>query len=107
MDRYITELVGTFFLVLTIGMSATASHDMAPIAIGLGLTALVYLGGHVSGAHYNPAVTVGFLLAGGVDRRDVVPYVAAQFFGAWAAATTVQFLSAESFAPAQIGRAHV
>ncbi|MGB1657400.1 MAG: MIP/aquaporin family protein [Longimicrobiales bacterium] len=100
MDRYITELVGTFFLVCTIGLSVNAGNAMAPIAIGLALTALVYMGGHVSGAHYNPAVTLGFLLAGGVDRRDVAPYVAAQVFGAWVAATTVQFISAESFAPA-------
>ncbi len=99
MDRYVTELVGTFFLVFTIGMSETAGHSMAPIAIGLGLTALVYMGGHVSGAHYNPAVTVGFLMAGGVDRRDVAPYIAAQVFGAWLAATAVQFIAAENFAP--------
>ena len=52
MDRYVKEVVGTFFLVSTIGMSVTAGHVMAPIAIGLGLTAVVYMGGHVSGAHY-------------------------------------------------------
>ena len=100
MNRYVTELVGTFFLVFTIGMSVTAGHAMAPIAIGLGLTALVYMGGHVSGAHYNPAVTVGFLLAGGIERRDVAPYIAAQIFGAWLAANSVQFIAAEAFAAA-------
>jgi aquaporin Z len=98
-DRYVTELIGTFFLVFTIGMSVTAGHAMAPIAIGLSLTALVYMGGHVSGAHYNPAVTVGFLMAGGVERRDVAPYIASQILGAWLAATVVQFIAAESFAP--------
>ena len=81
MDRYVTELIGTFFLVLTIGMSVTAGHAMAPIAVGLGLTALVYMGGHVSGAHYNPAVTVAFLFAGGVDRRDVAPYMGGEEAG--------------------------
>lgn len=100
MDRYVTELVGTFFLVFTIGMSVTAGHAMAPLAIGLGLAALVYMGGHVSGAHYNPAVTIGFVLSGGVERRDATPYIAAQLFGAWLAASAVHFIAAEGFAPA-------
>ena len=99
MGRYVTEVVGTFFLVFTIGMSVTAGHVMAPVAIGLGLTAVVYMGGHVSGAHYNPAVTVGFLMAGGIKRREVAPYIAAQILGSWLAATSVHFIAAEPFAP--------
>ena len=83
MGRYVTELVGTFFLVLTIGAVVVDGTALAPLAIGSTLTALVYMGGHVSGAHYNPAVTLGFWLRGGMRRADAVPYVAAQLLGAW------------------------
>lgn len=98
MSRYITELVGTYFLVLTIGMVVVAATPLAPLAVGLMLTALVYMGGPVSGAHYNPAVTVGFYLTGTTVRADVLPYIAAQLFGAWLAASTVQLLTGSTFA---------
>ena len=52
MNKYIIEFVGTFFLVLIIGLTSN------PIAIGLGLAVLVYMGAHISGAHYNPAVSL-------------------------------------------------
>ena len=52
MKKYIVELIGTFFLVLIIGLTEN------PIAIGLGLAVLVYMGAHISGAHYNPVVTL-------------------------------------------------
>lgn len=58
MARYTTEFVGTFFLVLIIALTVTQGFAEAPLAIGVGLTALVYMGGPVSGAHYNPAVTL-------------------------------------------------
>ncbi len=103
MSRYLTELVGTYFLVLTIGMVVLAGTPLAPLAVGLMLTALVYMGGPVSGAHYNPAVTVGFFLTGTTGRSDVVPYVAAQLFGAWLAASTVQLLTGQTFALAPGG----
>jgi aquaporin Z len=99
MKKYITELIGAFFLVLTIGMSVTNNDPMSPLAIGFGLSALVYMGGHISGAHYNPAVTLGFLLAGGVQRKDVAPYLAAQVVGSFLASTCVYFISGQTFAP--------
>jgi aquaporin Z len=99
MSRYLTELVGTYFLVFTIGMVVVAGTPLAPLAVGLMLTALVYMGGPVSGAHYNPAVTVGFYLTGTTVRRDVLPYVAAQLLGAWLAAGTVHLLTGQTFAP--------
>ncbi len=98
MGRYVTELVGTFFLVLTIGAVVVDGTALAPLAIGSTLTALVYMGGHVSGAHYNPAVTLGFWLRGGMRRADAVPYVAAQLLGAWLGASAVQLLTGETFA---------
>ncbi|MGO8680310.1 MAG: aquaporin [Limisphaerales bacterium] len=59
--KYLVEFIGTFFLVLTVGMTVIepgAASDLAPLAIGSALMIMVYAGGHVSGGHYNPAVTV-------------------------------------------------
>ena len=67
MKKYLVEFVGTFFLVLTIGSTVMPPSDagaLAPLAIGAVLTAMVYAGAHVSGAHYNPAVTVAVFLRG-------------------------------------------
>ena len=77
MNRYATELIGTFFLVFAIGMTAVLGTDAAPIAIGAMLMVMVYMGGHVSGAHYNPAVTLAISIRGGMQRSDVIPYMLA------------------------------
>ena len=61
---------------------------------------MVYMGGHVSGAHYNPAVTVGVYLRGAMAKGDVVPYLAAQILGAWLAASATQLITGNTFAPA-------
>ena len=60
MRKYITEFIGTFFLVLTIGLVINGGTvtTMAPVAIGAVLMVMIYAGGHISGAHYNPAVTI-------------------------------------------------
>ena len=55
MKNYLIELIGTFFLVLIIGLIGN------PIAIGFGLIVLIYMGFHISGAHYNPVVTLAML----------------------------------------------
>ncbi len=63
MRKYIVEFIGTFFLVSTIGLTVNGSVGaMAPIAIGTVLMTMVYAGAHISGAHYNPAVTLGFFI---------------------------------------------
>jgi aquaporin Z len=100
MNKYVTELIGTFFLVFTIGLSVVGNVPLAPLAIGLGLMALVYMGGHVSGAHYNPAVTVSVLLRGKMAGSEVVPYWIAQLGGAVAAAAAVYAITGKTFAPA-------
>ena len=64
MNRYLTEFTGTFFLVFTIGCSVLAGTPLAPLAIGASLMVMVYMGGHISGAHYNPAVSLGLVLRG-------------------------------------------
>src|SRR5215212_6139755 len=97
---YVTEFVGTFFLVLTIGLMVTAGSPFAPFAIGAALMVMVYMGGHISGAHYNPAITLAVWIRGKLATRDVAPYMIAQLLGATAAAFTSYVLTARTFAPA-------
>jgi aquaporin Z len=91
MNKYITEFVGTFFLVLTIGCTGIGAGAgvIAPLAIGAALMVMVFAGGHISGGHYNPAVTLGVLIRGKVQAADVVPYMIAQCVGAAVAALLV------------------
>ena len=88
MNKYIAEFIGTFFLVLTIGCTGIGAGAgvIAPLAIGAALMVMVFAGGHISGAHYNPAVTLGVLIRGKVNVADVVPYWIAQFVAAAIAA---------------------
>jgi aquaporin Z len=81
MRKYITEFVGTFGLVLTVGCVVLTESSLAPLAIGGVLAALVFAGGHISGAHYNPAVTLAVLLRGRVSGGDVLPYFGVQIAG--------------------------
>jgi aquaporin Z len=96
MNKYIAEFIGTFFLVLTIGCTVigAGSGVIAPLAIGAALMVMVFAGGHISGAHYNPAVTLGVLIRGKVKAADVVPYIVAQLLAATVAAAAVKFLRA-------------
>ena len=75
MGRYAVELIGTFFLVLTIGMTVIepGAGTLAPLAIGSALMVMVYAGGHISGAHYNPAVTLAVWMRGRCAAADVPP----------------------------------
>ena len=93
MGRYLTEFVGTFLLVLTIGLTVVQEVAAAPLAIGAVLAALVYMGVHISGAHYNPAISIVILLRGRLDRRDLLPYIAVQIAGAAAAAVIVRLVT--------------
>ena len=94
MGKYAVEFIGTFFLVLTIGMTVIApgAGDMAPLAIGAALMVMVYAGGHISGAHYNPAVTLAVFLRGKCALKDVPGYMVAQVAGAAVAALAVSTL---------------
>ena len=97
MNKYITEFIGTFFLVLTVGCTGIGAGAgvIAPLAIGAALMVMVFAGGHISGGHYNPAVTLGVLIRGKVKPVDVVPYWIAQFLAAAVAALlTVKVLRA-------------
>src|SRR6058998_1048266 len=97
MNKYIAEFIGTFFLVLTIGCTGISAGTgvIAPLAIGSALMVMVFAGGHISGAHYNPAVTVGVFIRGKVNGADVGPYMVAQLAGAAIAALVIsKFLRA-------------
>jgi len=93
MKKYATEFIGTFFLVLTVGCTVIegGSGVIPPLAIGAALMVMVYAGGHVSGGHYNPAVTLAVFMRGRCAARDVVPYWIAQLAGAFVAAAAVRF----------------
>ena len=94
MTKYLTELIGTFFLVLTIGCTVIAGgpHVVPPLAIGAALMVMIFAGGHVSGAHYNPAVTLGVWMRGRCPSTDVAPYWISQIVGALAAAFVTKFM---------------
>jgi aquaporin Z len=96
MKKYIAEFIGTFFLVLTIGCTVIGggSGVIPPLAIGAALMVMVYAGGHISGGHYNPAVTLGVLIRGKVSAADAVPYILAQLAGAALATMAIKFLRA-------------
>ena len=94
MGKYLTEFIGTFFLVLTIGCCVVGGAVPAPLAIGAALMVMVFAGGHVSGAHYNPAVTLAVTMRGRCSSADVVPYIVSQVAGAVVAALAVKFLFA-------------
>lgn len=94
MNKYIVELIGTFFLVFTVGMTVIKpdAGNLAPLAIGAVLMVMVYAGGHISGGHYNPAVTVAVWIRGRCATSDVPAYFLAQIAGAALAATAALYL---------------
>lgn len=81
MKSYLTEAIGTFFLVLTVGLCVNQNVPLAPLAIGCSLMIMVYAGGHISGGHYNPSVTLAVWLRGALPAREVIPYWVSQFLG--------------------------
>jgi aquaporin Z len=99
MKTYLTEFIGTFFLVLTINLAAPSGTPLAPLAIGAALMVMVYMGGHVSGAHYNPAITVAVWMRGKLPATQIVPYWVAQILGSMAAAAVAYFVAGRTFAP--------
>ena len=94
MNKLLTEFIGTFFLVLTIALAVTFAGPITPIIIGCGLMALVYMGGPISGAHYNPAVTLAVFMRGKIKLEQAIPYVVVQLLGAFCGAAIAYHLSA-------------
>ncbi len=95
MNKYVVEFIGTFFLVFTIGnvvINPGGAGSLAPIAIGSVLMVMIFAGGHISGAHYNPAVTLAVFIRGKCEAKDVGPYMGAQILAAVIAALLVLYL---------------
>jgi aquaporin Z len=104
----VTEFIGTFFLCLTIGLTVLGGTPLAPLAIGASLMVMVYMGGHVSGGHFNPAVSLAVLLRGKMASiGEFVGYVVSQCAGAIVAGLAVYAILGRTFAPAPAPTASV
>jgi aquaporin Z len=92
--KYMVEFIGTFFLVLTVGCTVigNGAGALAPLAIGSALMVMIFAGGHISGGHFNPAVTLGVWLRGKCEVKDVAPYMISQIVAAVLAAFAVKVL---------------
>src|SRR6187200_1849154 len=93
MKKLVTEFIGTFFLVMSAGL---ASGDLTVLIIGATLMVMIFAGGHISGAHYNPAVTLAVLIRGRCTLNDALGYWVAQLIAAVAAALLVNYFKGES-----------
>jgi aquaporin Z len=105
--KLIVEFIGTFFLMFTIGMAVATAGTLAPLAIGAALMVMVFAGGHISGGHYNPAVSTAALVRGALSREEYPAYIVAQAIGAICAAGVVSVLGyapATTAAVASIGK---
>ncbi len=93
--KYLVEFIGTFFLVFTVACVVMANNPgvIGAIAIGFALMVCVYAGGHISGGHYNPAVSVAAAIRGALEWKQLIPYWIAQLAGAGCAA----FIAAKHF----------
>lgn len=98
MKDAVAEFVGSLLLVLVVGLTVVPPNvgPFAPIAIGLALAALVYAGGHLSGGHYNPAVTLAMWFRGRAATKDLARLMIAQILGAIVASLLVVFFRSGS-----------
>ena len=79
MKKYVMEAVGAMLLLLTVSLIGN------PIATGMALVALVYMGGHISGGHYNPAISLGAWINGKLKTKEFGYYVLSQLIGGFVA----------------------
>src|SRR5205809_6937087 len=102
MNKWIAEFIGTFFLVLTIGcvvIPGPVVGVIAPLAVGGALMVMVYACGHISGAHFNPAVTLGICIRGRCEWSQLIPYWVAQLAAGVAASLVAVYLMGKSGTP--------
>jgi aquaporin Z len=93
--KLVVEFIGTFFLVLTVCLATnphTGAGGAAPLAIGFVLMVMVFAGGHISGAHYNPAVSTAVLLRGKMRQDEWMSYVGTQLVAGLVAALLARIL---------------
>jgi len=92
--------------VLTVGLAVLSGSVLAPsLAIGSALMVMVYMGGHISGGHYNPAVTLAVVMRGKLKSSEAIPYWVSQLLGAFLASAVVYVATGKTFAPAPSGGA--
>ncbi len=87
MKKFVAELIGTFFLVLAIGLTGNA------LASGLFIIPIIYIGASISGAHYNPAITLSFWATGHISGKSMFSYIISQTLGALAGTLMIFFLA--------------
>lgn len=104
--KYATEAIGTFVLMFTVGTTVLSGSALAPFAIGAALMAMIYAGGHISGAHYNPAVTVAVLVRGRMGIAESIRYIGAQIGGGLVAAAMIHLCVTVNPAPAATPTGH-
>jgi aquaporin Z len=92
MRKYVTEFIGTFFLTFTVCTSVRSGAALAPLGIGAVLACMVFAGGHISGGHYNPAVSLAVFLRGRLPLGELGPYIGAQVVGGLVAAGLALFV---------------
>src|SRR5262249_49105189 len=92
--KLVVEFVGMFLWVFTVGMATNTAGAgaLAPLAIGSVLMVMVFAGGHVSGGHFNPAVSTAVLLRGRMAANEFGAYLATQFAAAVIAGFVVRYV---------------
>jgi aquaporin Z len=86
------EFIGTFVLMFTVGMATAEAGRLAPLAIGGALTVMVFAGGHISGGHFNPAVSTAVVLRGKLPAGEYVGHIVTQGVAAILAGLVVRAL---------------
>jgi len=81
MKKLVVEFIGTFFLVFTIGCAVVSGAIIPGLVIGSALMVMIYAGGHISGAHYNPAVTLAVFVRGKIGAGEMIQYWIVQIIG--------------------------
>jgi len=99
MNKYLTEFIGTFFLCLVAGLVIINDVAIPAVPIGATLMVMVYMGGHISGGHYNPAVSLAAMMRGALPKGEFVPYIVSQFLGAIAAGMLTGVFTGDVMSP--------
>merc|ERR1719160_1712451 len=94
--NFVSEFIGTFFLVLTVGLNVIGGSAAPALSIGASLMCMIYALGGVSGAHFNPAVTAALTMAGKSPAGDVPLYMAAQVLGGLSASLTYSAITGKA-----------
>ena len=100
MNKYLAEFIATFFLIF-VGTGSIIVNDITggqvthvgvSLTFGFVVMVMIYSVGNISGAHMNPAVTLGFMVSGRLEKQEVIPFVASQVSGALAASLVLRFI---------------